>query len=204
MHKAYPELAGALSEMLDRIDEILRGGGYEGEPVKMFLAGGMAVNYWCGSRYTEDVDASFSKRMLLPYDDLVINYTRSDGTKTFIYFDANYNTSFALMHEDFEVDSLEWEGIGNERRLVHLYVLNPLDLAVSKISRFADSDREDIRMLASCGLLTAAAVKSRAEAALACYVGNVPCVRTSIDLTVKDVALHEELLAKRLAEAAKS
>lgn len=183
--------------MLDRIDGFLRAGGYQSEPVKMFLAGGMAVHYWCGSRYTEDVDASFSRRMLLPYDDLVVNYTRADGTTTFIYFDANYNTSFALLHEDFEDDSVEWKGIGNERRLVHLYVLNPVDLAVSKISRFTDRDREDIRLLASCGLLSAAAVKARAEEALSYYVGNVPSVQTSIDLTVKDVALQEELLAKR-------
>ena len=27
----------------------------------MILAGGMAVNYYCGTRYTEDVDAVFSK-----------------------------------------------------------------------------------------------------------------------------------------------
>jgi hypothetical protein len=195
MTKAYPELADALSEMLDKIDAVLRDGGYRGEPVKMYLAGGMAVNYWCGSRHTEDVDASFSKRVLLPYNELVINYTRSDGTKTFIYFDSNYNTSFALLHEDYEDDSLEWEGIGNEHRLVHLYVLNPIDLAVSKIARFTDRDREDIRMLASCGLINAAEVKARAEEALSYYVGYVPSVQTSIDLTVADVALQEKLLA---------
>lgn len=73
MTKAYPELAEALAEMLDKIDAVLQSGGYRGEPVKMYLAGGMAVNYWCGSRYTEDVDASFSKRVLLPYADLVSN-----------------------------------------------------------------------------------------------------------------------------------
>lgn len=187
MNKVYPELADALSEMLDKIDAVLRNGGYKGEPVKMYLAGGMAVNYWCGSRYTEDVDASFSKRMLLPYDDLVINYTRADGTRTFIYFDSNYNTSFALLHENFEDDSIEWEGIGNERRLVHLYVLNPVDLAVSKISRFTERDREDIRMLASCGLIDATAVKARADEALSYFVGNVVSVQTSIDLTVEDI-----------------
>jgi len=203
MTKAYPELADALSEMLDKIDGVLRGGGYKGEPVKMFLAGGMAVNFWCGSRYTEDVDASFSKRILLPYDELVINYTQADGTKSFIYFDSNYNTSFALLHEDFEDDSLEWTGIGNELRLIHLYVLNPVDLAISKTSRFTDRDREDIRMLASCGLITSDAVKSRAEEALSYYVGNVLSVQTSIDLTVKDVKAQEKLLARRCADTVK-
>jgi hypothetical protein len=30
------------------------------EPVAMFIAGGVAMNYYYGSRYTEEVDASFS------------------------------------------------------------------------------------------------------------------------------------------------
>jgi len=187
MSKPYPELTEALSRMLDKIDGVLRDAGYAGEPVKMFLAGGMAVNYWCGSRYTEDVDASFSKRILLPYDEMIVDYTRADGEQTYIYFDPNYNTSFALWHEDFEDDAVEWDGIQNERRKVRLYVLNPTDLAVSKIARFTDQDREDIKSLASMGLISSKDVKKRAEEAISYYVGYAPSVRTSINLAVKDI-----------------
>ena len=41
--KAFPELTAALEEMLDRVDASLRAGGYSGEPVKMYVAGGIAV-----------------------------------------------------------------------------------------------------------------------------------------------------------------
>jgi hypothetical protein len=99
--KAFPELTAALREMLDRMDASLRDSGYDGPPVLMFLAGGVAVNYYCGTRYTEDVDASFSRRFVLP-KDLTLNYRRRDGREGFIYFDQNYNTSFALLHENFE------------------------------------------------------------------------------------------------------
>jgi len=141
--KAYPELVGALQEMLDRMDRSLREADYAGDPIIMYLAGGVAVNYWCGTRYTEDVDASFSRRVILP-KDLTINYRRKDGAEAFIYFDHNYNTSFALRHDRFEEDSIEGEGVGNERRRIHLRVLSPVDLAVSKISRFSEQDQEDI------------------------------------------------------------
>jgi len=40
--KAFPELTAALREMLDRMDASLRAGGYEGPPVIMYLAGGVA------------------------------------------------------------------------------------------------------------------------------------------------------------------
>lgn len=50
MNHATPELAAALSAMLDKIDATLRDNEYQGEPIRMYLAGGMAVNYYCGSR----------------------------------------------------------------------------------------------------------------------------------------------------------
>ena len=152
--KAFPELTAALGEMLDRMDASLRASGYTGVPVIMYVAGGIAVNYHCGTRYTEDVDASFSQRFVLP-KNLTVNYRRRDGNDAFIYFDSNYNTSFALLHEDFEERSCEWEGIGNEKRLVQLRVLSPLDLAVSKLARFSEQDQMDIAALAAENYFTA-------------------------------------------------
>jgi hypothetical protein len=181
MPKPHPELAGALSSMLARIDAWLREGGYEGRPVRMFLAGGMAVNYHCGSRYTEDVDATFSARLLLPAREMTVDYVRSDGTPALLYFDANYNDTFALMHPDYRDDALEWTGIGNEDRLVHLYVLTPIDLAVSKISRSSEQDLEDIRSLAEASGFSSDELRGRALEALDYYVGNTVWVRDTIE-----------------------
>jgi hypothetical protein len=63
MNKAFPELSQALSELLDQMDASIKRGGYDGPPITMFLAGGMAVNYYCGTRYTEDVDAFYTRRV---------------------------------------------------------------------------------------------------------------------------------------------
>ena len=167
--------------MLDRIDAWLRDGGYAGSPVEMYLAGGMAVNYHCGSRYTEDVDATFSARLLVPAKELAIGYVRQAGVHATLYFDANYNDTFALMHPDYREDSVEWLGIGNESRLVRLRVLNPLDLAVSKISRSSEQDLEDIRLLASSGFFTADQLRERALEALDYYVGNTAWVRDTVE-----------------------
>lgn len=184
--KAFPELTEALREMLDRMDSTLRASGYAGSPVIMYLAGGVAVNYYCGTRYTEDVDASFSRRILLP-QDLSVNYRRKDGTDAFIYFDYNYHTSFALFHDEFEESAREWEGIGNEQRLVHLRVLSPVDLAVSKLSRFSEQDRADIRALAVESHFTPAQLRERAMAALANFIGDKRPVITSLDLIRRDL-----------------
>jgi len=64
-------------------------------------------------------------------------------------------------------------------------VLSPVDLAVTKLSRFADQDREDIELLAKRGLIDSASVRKRAEEALGGYVGDVGSVRTSIDIACR-------------------
>ena len=188
MSKPTPELSAALGRILDKIDRSVREGGYRGDPILMYLAGGLAVDYYCGSRYTEDVDVSFSRRVLLQAEELKTAYERADGKSAVLYLDANYNTTFALMHPDFEADSRPWEGIGNERRIVHLNVLSPVDLAVSKISRASSRDLEDIRTLAADGLITAQSVRQRADQAMGYYIGNSATVRQNIDRTCRDIS----------------
>ena len=59
-------------------------------------------------------------------------------------------------------------------------MLSPVDLAVSKISRLADPDKEDIHDLVSAGLTGGDEIESRAEEALKGYIGNVSSLRLNI------------------------
>jgi len=117
MKKRQTTLQDALSQMVDKIEDVIKAFGYQGEPVKMILAGGMAVNYYCNSRYTDDVDATFSKKILLPYDELVVHYIKEDGTHSYLYFDTNYTPSLALMHENYEEDLIPYTEINRNDRL---------------------------------------------------------------------------------------
>jgi len=174
--KATPDLQAALSVLLDKIESNLHPK-FTGT-LKMYIAGGIAVNYYCGTRYTDDVDASFSHR-ITPLRDIDVNYTRRDGTRAILYLDPNYNPSFSLLHHDFETDSIPWAELNGTRR-IEVRVLHPVDLALSKISRFSDQDREDILSLAAGGLITAGQIKKRAEEALADYIGNPDRIRADI------------------------
>jgi hypothetical protein len=174
--------------MLDKINAIITGSGHQGEPVRMFVAGGIAVHYYCGTRYTSDVDATFSHRLLMPHGKLIVDYVREGGVRATLYLDPTYNDTFALLHPDHRESAMEWDGIGNERRMIHLHALSPVDLAVSKISRFSPQDREDIHALARQGLITSSILRTRALEALDCYVGDTRWVRGTIDLICDDVA----------------
>jgi hypothetical protein len=146
-------------------------------PLRIILAGGMAAHLYVGKRVTLDLDAEFCARVLIPQD----LFAEAEGLGT-LYFDTNYNPMFALMHEDYQVDAVLVDvGVPN----IELRILAPVDLAVSKIARWADVDQEDIADLVRAGLVTAAAIQQRAEEALAGYIGNLSDVRARIESAVE-------------------
>ena len=187
--KALAEIAARIAGPLAEIDP-------KRLPIHMYLAGGAAVHYYTGARTTGDVDAVFSARVLLP-EDLDVNYIDAQGQHRLLYFDRQYSDTLALMHEDAQDDSLPLTILGVDPRVLDIRALSPADLAVSKIGRFEDRDRSDIEALARAKLITARAVRRRANEALGSYVGNTDRVRTSIDLACRLI----EASAPRLAAA---
>ena len=165
-------LAGGLQALFRQLEERLD----LQRPVDVVLAGGMAVHLYTGNRVTTDVDAEFGARLYLPAD-LMVEVMLEDGTPQVVYLDTNYNSTFALMHEDYLQDALP---LALGLKHLHVYVLSPLDLAVSKIARFADNDKEDIAALASRGLITAEALERRANEALGGFVGGLGMLRLNI------------------------
>lgn len=145
-------------------------------PLNAYLAGGMAVYLYTASRVSTDVDAEFAGRILLP-NDLMVDVTLEDGTRQVVYLDTNYNSSFALLHENYLDDAVPVDlGLAH----IRLHVLSPVDLAVSKIARYADNDKDDIAALVRQGLTSADAIEERANSALSAYVGGQAMLRLNL------------------------
>ncbi len=179
-------LAQGLRELLKQLQERLS----RRSPLHVCLTGGMAVQLYTAHRVTTDVDAEFGSRVFIP-SDLIVEVTLEDGTRETVYFDTNYNSSFALMHEDYLEDAIPLD-LGVEQ--IKLHVLSPLDLAVSKIARFADNDKEDIAELVRQGLTSADDIEQRATSALGGYVGGLAMLR----LNLRDaVALARQVETER-------
>lgn len=186
--KTHTALVDGLRRLFEKLEERIG----LGRPVKVFLAGGMAVHLYTAKRVTCDVDAEFGARILLP-NDLLVEVTLEDGSCQVIYFDTNYNPTFALMHEDYQDDAIPVD-LGVEP--FYLFVLSPVDLAVSKIARWAPNDREDVAELVRLGLTSADEIDKRARAALGGYVGG----QSMLLLNLKDaVQLARDIEAGRAA-----
>jgi hypothetical protein len=178
--KAFTEIIGKITAQLGKVDRRLL-------PIRLYVAGGAALHLRTGARLTEDIDAVFSRRVVLK-DDIQAAYRDPDGRARLLYLDRNYNDSLGLMHEDAYDDSEPVELPGTDPRILEVRALSPVDLAVSKLARFGDQDREDIELLAREKLIDAPRLRKRAEEALKGYVGDVDAVRTSIDLACNLVA----------------
>jgi hypothetical protein len=158
----HTALADGLRALLAKIDRQLE------RPLNAYIAGGMAAHLYTANRVTTDVDAEFGERVLIP-DELMVEITLEDGSPQVIYLDKNYNSTFALMHEDYLDDAIP---VDMGLKWLRVHVLSPVDLAVSKIARLEDNDREDIRALVRHGLVTADEIERRANEAAVAFVGD--------------------------------
>jgi len=182
--KAQDAYLKAFAEVLSRIQQALKGSRPDLFPIQMYVAGGAALHLLTGARVSEDVDAVFSKRVLLN-EEIEVSYRDADGRARLLYLDRNYNDTLGLLHEEAHKDARPVDIPGIDRKLIDVRVLAPLDLAVSKLSRFADQDREDILLLAKEGLIDSASLRKRAEQALGGYVGDLNSVRNSIAIACR-------------------
>lgn len=182
-----PGYRKAFSEIMSRIERAL-GPKRPPKPVIACVAGGAAMHFYTGGRYTNDIDAKILARVMLDPNDLQVAYRGEDGHARLLYFDTQYNDSFALLHHSAYDDARPIDIEGVDARRLEVRLLTPLDLAVSKLSRFSAQDRDDIRELAAAGLIEGIGLRKRAEAALPDYVGNLERIKTSLDLAVKFVS----------------
>lgn len=181
-----PQYLAAFTELIQRIAEPLRELPKRSLPIKMYVAGGAAVHFYTGERISNDIDAVFSKRIALP-GDLEVTYQDPDGAARLLYFDRQYNDSFALMHEDAHDDSVPLTLKEIDASVLEVRLLSALDLAVRKISRFSSQDRDDITALAKHDLIKSAALRRRSLEAMKNYVGDLGALKSTIEFACRIV-----------------
>lgn len=123
--------------------------------VHAYIFGGCAVHMHTQSRASSDVDVEFN------YDDMVkasevrlvleqlppVDYDDPASGPSQLIWDANFNTTFGPLHEDYQDRAQVIEQLPGSPVVVWLPAAE--DLALSKLGRFADVDQNDILELLS-------------------------------------------------------
>jgi hypothetical protein len=142
-----------------------------------YLAGGLAVRCYTGSRTTGDIDMFFTGgRVLMPPNSVVL--VSADGADYSLVFDHQYTPDFGLLHPDYADRAVDLPAPDGEGFPVG--VLHPVDLAITKVARFQDHDRADIAALARLDAFDAEALARLGEQALGFAVGDPSFVRLNL------------------------
>lgn len=181
---ASKEYVEAFREIVFRIARALSGVARRSQAVRMYVAGGAAMHLYTGERVSEDIDAVFSRRIALP-EDLDVAYRDADGAARLLYFDRQYNDTLGLLHDEAHQDSVTLALEGIDPRVMEVRLLSPLDLAVSKVGRLSQVDRDDIALLVRRGLVEPAKLRKRSEEAMAGYIGDLARLRNSIEIACR-------------------
>ncbi len=123
--------------------------------VHAYVFGGCAVHMHTQSRASSDVDVEFN------YDDMVkasevrlvleqlppVDYDDPTTGPSQLIWDANFNTTFGPLHEDYQERAQMIEQAPGSPVVV--WLPSAEDIALSKLGRFADVDQKDILELLS-------------------------------------------------------
>ncbi len=158
--------------------------------VRAYIFGGAAVHIYTKARGSRDVDAEIQGADKLRPQDLVVDYEDEDGEPQLLVWDSNYNPTLGPLHEDYAEDAILLTQ--DDEDILWVYIASADDLAVSKLGRFAEHDRNDIKALAKRGRINSSSLRVRAEDAFKYYVGNVDSARGSLQLALNDLEKYED------------
>jgi hypothetical protein len=176
-------LAGALRKLLQELESRTN----LGRPVTIYIAGGMAAHLYTQARATTDVDAEFPARFVIP-PDLTAKIEAGPQAGEILYIDTNYNPTFSLLHEHYQQDA---QPLDLGLKMINVRVLAPVDLVLSKLTRLAAPDIEDIEAILRAGLVSVDQLERRGEEAIAGYVGDVARVRGNLAAVLRQARVIE-------------
>ena len=156
----------AIIEMMEEIAKAIPDS-HKQTPVKAYLTGGGAVHYYCNSRVSDDVDLIMQYTVKIP-EDLFVVWLNEEGTLEQVHYDYTYNSTFGLLHEDYEDRAIHMITIDDK---FEIYLLSPEDLIISKLIRFAQNDEEDIQNIIKVGNVNKNLLHELAKDAISVGVG---------------------------------
>lgn len=163
--------------------------------VHAYIAGGQAMAFWCnGFRMSLDLDVIFSHKMLVEQGLHAFVAAENPLDAQRVDFDYNFNDTFSLIHSDYPKRATFVQSYGK----LTAHIISPVDLALMKISRFSERDRNDIKELVREGLIDRDELKELANDALNDYVGNTEVLRTSLDIVLTWFPSAEQKKCHRL------
>lgn len=152
--------------------------------VKAYLFGGCAFHIHTNARGSNDIDVEFNSAKWITGKDIVISkqfvtYQEEDSRRRRVTLDPNFTPMLGPLHENYVDDAIQLQTRFKDSPL-WIYVVTAEDLAVSKLGRYSERDRDDILTLLRKNKMTLESFEKRASEALSYYVGNASVAKSHL------------------------
>lgn len=181
-------MAKAIFEMFDNLADFLEDRGAKPGSCKAYIFGGCALHLHTNARGSSDLDIELEAMERISPDELVLAldevfFDDPETGPSSIVFDPNFTPTLAPLHEDYQEDAI-WLNRNEEDSTIWVYLVQKVDLAVSKLGRYGDQDIDDIHSLFDHGL-SIDEFKYRAEEARKYFPGNLDRLTGNITHVIK-------------------
>ena len=136
--------------------------------VKAYLSGDAAVYFYTRNFLRPNINVDFEGRFHLSDKILSIVELQTNALQL-LYFDINYNPNIKLLHEDYQLDST---GLDLGLSMIELYILAPVDLAVSKVLSTSEYDKQDVADIIRLGFASRQDITNRGMEAIDSVICN--------------------------------
>ncbi len=183
LHTDTP-MGKAILELVDKLSEILAEKGNPPGSCRAYIFGGCALHLHTKARGSSDLDVELEAAEKISMGELVLElddifYHDPDTGPSSIVLDETFNPTLAPLHELYQEEAIRLNPSEVSSPL-EVYVVQKVDLAVSKLGRYGEQDIEDIHTLFSHGL-DIEEFRKRAIEASKYYVGNVGTLTSHIE-----------------------
>jgi len=173
-HGSESDYMQAVAKLLTRMGASL---GDLQQPLPIIIFGGVAVHFYTRSRVSMDVDIDFLMRRIFFDENMSVQFIQ-DGKPHTLVIDRTYTPVLGPVQEDYIDRAIPFSHDCGNNLLV--MVASPVDVAISKLGRFAEHDQEDIKALIDCELINAEEFEQFASDAISVYVGNTAPVKANL------------------------
>lgn len=181
-------MARAIFEMFDNLANFLEDRGAKPGSCKAYIFGGCALHLHTNARGSSDLDVELEAMDRISPNELVLAldevfFDDPETGPSSIVFVPNFTPALAPLHEDYQEDAI-WLNWNEEDSPVWVYLVQKVDLAVSKLGRYGDQDIDDIHTLFDHGL-SIEEFKYRAEETRKYFPGNLDRLTGNITHVIK-------------------
>lgn len=186
----FTPLGQALVDFFDALAPVYSSG--EKGVFQVIVFGGCAVHIHTQSRGSADIDAEVASHGLADKSEVIgilsgepYSFFDEEGVSQLLEFDTSFNTTLAPLHEDY-VDRVTRLKTQSSSPFIEVFVASPIDVAISKLGRFAENDQADIQALLKLPLVDVLDFERLAKEAIDYYVGEKSRVQGSLKIALED------------------